>query len=116
MEPRVLSQSPITTAELKAEIVRIVKRDKTPNIRVTKLEEYLNFFVEASAERAEELKKKLEKLSISRLRPEHICKIIDIMPKTPEELKIALQGYAISLPNESLNKIAETINEFLEKK
>ena len=43
-------------------------------------------------------------------------KIIDIAPANLNELKVVLQGYPITINNESMKKIADTINEFLEKK
>ena len=56
------------------------------------------------------------KLSIPRLKEQHMHKIMDIMPTTLNELKVVLQGYTITLNNESMKKIIDAITEFLEKK
>ena len=47
----------------------------------------------------------ISKLAINRLKDEHICKVVDLLPKTPNELKLVLQGYGLSLTNEASNKI-----------
>lgn len=116
MEPKTISQTPITLAELKAEVVKMKERDTEPSIRVTRMEDYLNAFVELSPEQGKELQEKLTKLAINRLKEEHICKIVDLLPKTANELKVIMQGYALSLTNDASSKIIETINEFLAKK
>ncbi len=116
MEPKTISQEPVTLAELKEEIARIKQREKEPSIRVTKLEDYLNSFVELTPEQGKALRAAIGKLAINRLKEEHICKIIDTLPRTTGELKIVMQGYALSLTNDALNKIVEAVNEFLGKK
>src|SRR3990167_8100046 len=116
MEPKTISQTPITLAELKEEVVKIKQRDKEPSIRITRMEDYLNAFVELSAKQGKELYAAISKLEINRLKDEHICKIVDLLPKTAAELKLLMQGYAVSLTNDSSSKIVEMVNEFLEKK
>lgn len=116
MEPKIISQTPVALAELKEEVERIKQREKEPSIRVTRMEDYLNSFVEIGTEAGKELKAAISKLAINRLKDEHICKVVDLLPKTPNELKLVLQGYGLSLANEASNKIVELINEFLEKK
>jgi len=114
-KPTVLNQEPITMAELKEELSVIKKRDKELNFRANKAEDYLNKFVQLDAKKAQELKKKLEGLKISRLKPEMIIKIIDLLPGTVEELKTILQGYVISVGKEDAKKIVKTVKEFVPK-
>ena len=116
MEPKIISQTPVTLAELKEEITKIKQREKEPSIRITRMEDYLNAFAEITPEQGKELRAALTKLAINRLKDEHICKIVDILPKTVNELKVVMQGYALSLTNDASNKIVEAINEFLTKK
>lgn len=116
MEPKIISQTPVALAELKEEVERIKQREKEPSIRVTRMEDYLNSFVEISPEAGKELKAAISKLAINRLKDEHICKVVDLLPKTPNDLKLVLQGYGLSLTNEASNKIVELVSEFLEKK
>ena len=116
MEPKIMTQTPVTLAELKEEITKIKQREKEPSIRITRMEDYLNGFVELKPEQGKELRAALNKLAINRLKDEHICKIVDILPKSVNELKVVMQGYAVSLTNDALGKIIETVNEFLAKK
>ncbi len=116
MEPKTISQTPITLAELKDEVEKIKQRDKEPSIRITRMEDYLNAFVVISAKQAKELHTAISKLEINRLKEEHISKIVDLLPKTANELKLLMQGSAVSLTNDAVNKIVEAINEFLAKK
>lgn len=116
MEPKIISQTPVTLAEIKEEIAKIKQREKEPSIRITRMEDYLNAFAEITPEQGKELRAAITKLAINRLKDEHICKIVDLLPKTSNELKVVMQGYALSLTNDASNKIVETINEFLAKK
>lgn len=111
---QIISETPINIYQLKKELERIRKRDNELNFRANKTEEYLN--QTTTFKNAEELFDKIMHLNIPRLREQHIHKIIDIVPTTLNELKVVLQGYTITLNNESIKKIVDTINEFLEKK
>ena len=55
---------------------------------------------------------KLVKLNIPRLKENQIKKIIDIMPKTVNDLKVVLQSYTVSINSESMKKIVDAINQF----
>ncbi|MBU1204855.1 MAG: hypothetical protein KKA61_02195 [Nanoarchaeota archaeon] len=116
VKPEIISEKPVTITELKQEIDKIKKRDKELNFRVGKTEEYLSHFMTLSKAKEDELIKKLEKLNIPRLKDIHITKIVDIIPKTVDELKIILQGYTITVNNDNIKKIVDIIKEFAEKK
>lgn len=116
MEPKIISQVPVTLAELKEEVAKMKQRDTEPSIRVARMEDYLAFFVELTPEQGKELHAALTKLAINRLKEEHICKLVDLLPKTANELKVIMQGYALSLTNDASSKILDAINEFLAKK
>ena len=113
-DAQVISEVPINIYQLKKELERIKKRDSELNFRANKTEEYLQQI--AAVKNADELFDKLMKLAIPRLREQHIHKLIDIMPTTLNELKVVLQSYTITVNNESMKKIVDSINEFLEKK
>ena len=111
---KILSEKPIGMVELKNELESIKKRDKELNFRATKTEEYLQQFT--MVKNSEGLVKKLEDLKIPRLKDAHITKIVDILPTTLEDLKAVLQGYSLTVNNENLNKIVETVNGFIAAK
>ena len=111
---QIISETPINMHELKKELERIKRRDSELNFRANRTEEYLNQV--AVHKNSEELFDMIMKLGIPRLKEQHIHKIIDISPSTLNELKVALQGYTVTINNESMKKIVDTINGFLEKK
>jgi DNA-directed RNA polymerase subunit F len=115
-KPQIISENPITMAELKEELKQIRKRDKELNFRAAKTEEYLKQFVTISEKDAEGLTKKLEALNVPRLKDVHIKKMVDLMPKTADEVKAILSAYTVTVNNENVKKITETITEFSEKK
>ena len=106
----VIAENPISMYDLKAELEKIKKRDKELNFRAARTEEYLNQVV--SFNKSSDLYGKLVKLDIPRLKDSHIKKIMDIMPKTANDLKVVLQGYTVSVSNENIKKIVDTINQF----
>ena len=111
---QIISESPINVYKLKKELDKIRKRDNELNFRSNRTEEYLHQI--AVLKNADELFDNISKLEIPRLKEQHIHKIIDIIPTTVNELKTVLQAYTITLNNESMKKIVDAINEFLEKK
>ncbi|MDD5086292.1 MAG: hypothetical protein PHV16_00925 [Candidatus Nanoarchaeia archaeon] len=115
VNPEILSEQPITMVELKEEIEKIKKRDKELNFRVGKTEEYLSHFKTLSKSKHDELIKKIEGLNIPRLKDIHIKKIVDLMPRTVDDVKVILQGYALTISNDNVKKIAGIVDEFAEK-
>lgn len=113
-ETQIIAETPINIYQLKKELEKIKARDSELNFRANKTEEFLNNV--AALKNSSELYEKLVKLSIPRLKEQHIHKIIDIAPSTVNELKVILQGYTVSINSESMKKIVDTVNEFLEKK
>jgi DNA-directed RNA polymerase subunit F len=113
--PEVIKETPMTLAELKEELKKIKKRDEALNFRAERTEEYLNQFQVLKEKEAKELYKKVEALDIPRIKPEHIVKLIDILPTNPEEVKLVLQGYTITVTKENLKRIADAIQEFTKK-
>ena len=92
--------------DLREKLDKIKKRDETLNPRGIKTYEYINRFAKKDNK---ELKKNLEKLGILRLKDKHINKIIDILPKDIDSLKSVLRGENLTLKQEDLSKIVETI-------
>ena len=111
---QIVSEAPIGLYSLKKEIEKIKKRDNELNFRAQRTEEYLQQVTTLKS--ADELFEKLMKLNIPRLKEQHVHKLIDINPTTLNELKVILQSYTITVNNESMKKIVDTINEFSEEK
>ena len=112
MNIKILSEKTISMVELKNELEKIEEKDKELNFRANKTKDYLNNFVILDSKQKQELDKKINALKIPRLKEEHIIKIIDLIPKTVEEIKSILQGYTVTITNDNLKKIAEVIKNF----
>jgi DNA-directed RNA polymerase subunit F len=113
MTSEILSENSISAYELKENLAKIKKRDKELNFRAAKTEEHLGHSI--NHKNTQLLFEKISKLNISRLRDQHIHKIVDIMPATIKDLKLVMQGYTISLNNENMKKIVDAVNNFLPK-
>jgi len=111
-KPQIIEEEPISMADLKEELTKIQKKTKEINFRAEKTQEYLNQFTILDLKKGKELREKIEKLKIPRLKNEHIIKIIDLMPSSLEELKSILSGYTITVTSENLKKIAEVLKNF----
>ena len=115
-EQEILSEKPINMVQVREELQKIQKREKELNYRANKTFEYLKSFVKLNAKEAEEIYDKIQKLNIPRLKDMHIHKIIDLMPAKPEELKVILQGYTITVTQENMKKITDIVAKYLPKK
>ena len=109
MAMKILSETPISAYQLKEELEKIKKRDKELNFRASKAEEHLNSI--GTPKNFDELYEKINKLDIARLKDQHIRKIVDIMPKSINEIKAVMQGYTLSVTNENMKKIVDLIHK-----
>ena len=114
MASEIISETPISAYQLKQELGKIKQRDKELNFRAAKTEEHLEHILPSKTSDA--LFDKISKLNISRLKEQHIRKIIDVMPATARDLKVVMQGYTISLSNENIKKIVDIIAKNLQKR
>lgn len=108
-EIKILSENPISMLELKERLAQIEKRDKKLGNRAQKVKEYLDHFVKTDKKKSEEITKKINELNIPRLKEKQVKKIVDIMPKDLESLKIILTGENITVKEEDIVKILEVI-------
>lgn len=107
MKIEVISEKPINSAELREHL----ESQKDLNFRAQKTLEYLQQTVLLDAKKASSLLKKLGELNVSRLKELHFNKIVDTLPKTPDDVKTIMQGYNVTVSNENLKKIADTVIE-----
>ncbi|RMF05410.1 hypothetical protein D6764_04790 [Candidatus Woesearchaeota archaeon] len=112
-KPEVISEEPMNMVEVKAELSKIKKRDEELNFRANKTEEYLQQLHLPSKAKAKELYEKLVALEIPRMKDVHIHKIIDILPRTVQDLKVVLQGYTLTVKQDNQKKIVDVINEVM---
>lgn len=105
---KVISETPLTMAEVKEKLAKIEKRDKELSFRANKTKEYLNNF-SLKEKGIPALKKKIEELNIPRLKDRHIVKLIDINPKDADSIKMILSGESLTLKEEDYQKLLEAL-------
>ena len=113
---KILEEKPLCMADLKEELKDIKKRDEELGFRTAKVSEYLDVVKLVKAKESEELFTKIQKLNIPRVKDMHIYKIIDLMPANIMELKNIVQGYALTITNENLEKVLAILTDYLPKK
>lgn len=112
--PQFIEQTPLSLPKIKEIIQQVEKRDKELSFFSARVKEYVREFVTISPDKNEKIYKKLQGLGLTRLKEEHIAKIIDFLPRDVNELKVALSAYPLSLPKKDQDAIVEAVAEFLE--
>lgn len=80
------------------------------NEKKKQLEAFIKKFSKLQAKKAMEMKKEIEGFNMIKLKPEHIAKIIDILPEDASDLnKIFVD---VSLDEDETNKILETVKKY----
>ena len=108
--PQFIEEHPLALSDVKGLLQVVEGRDKELNYRSKKAKEYLDVF--PGPEKKEELYKKLTNLNLTRIKEEHMAKIIDFLPQTTQDLKIVLQAYPVSLPKKDQESIVGVVKEF----
>ena len=111
--PEFVDQEPLTIVELAQVMSKIEKRDPELGFRATKVKDFVEHFPSVlSKKQAEELQEKLVGLDLTRLKIEHITKIIDFLPTTLDDLKAVLSSYPLSLPKKDQESIIDVVKGF----
>lgn len=105
----IIEEKALTLTEAKEILSKIEKRDKELPTRTLKTKEYLNKFAKLTKKQIKELKEKLLKLNILRLKEKTITKLIDIQPKDIDSLRTILTAENLTLKQEDLQKIVECL-------
>ena len=112
--PQFIEEKGLSLVDVKIALYKMEKRDTTLNYLSTKSKDYLESFVTLSASKQEELQKKLLDLQLTRLKEEHITKIVDFLPTTVNELKIVLLAYPLSMPKKDQESIVAVVQELVQ--
>jgi len=114
MNPEFIEEQTLDLLTVKGMLNKIEKRDKEINYRSNKVKEFLDHFTgRLSQVKRDELHKKLTGLKLTRIKEDHMVKIIDFLPKDVEELKIVLQAYPLSLPKKDQDAIIKVVKEYV---
>ena len=118
-KPTIIEKKPISIYDVKKTLdknKKALEKDEEVNFRVEKTIEYTHKIAKVPYKTVDELKKKIEELSIPRLKEKHIAKIIEIMPTTDEEVLSVLKAYPITVSKEDMKKIAKTVKGTVDDK
>ena len=97
VKPEIIEKRPVSIPEVKDMLKAIHKRDEELSFRGGKTEDYVNEVAQMTSKKAKDLAKKIEELEVPRLKPEHIVKIVDTLPDSPEHLKVILSGFNVTV-------------------
>lgn len=111
-ELKITNEKVLNYIEVVEKLKEIEKRDGKLSFRTEKTKEYLNMLSKMHSKDTKKLYKALENLNIPRLRDKQISKIVEVLPKDMDSLKIVLSGEALNLKTEDLKKIIETTKEY----
>lgn len=89
-----------------AETLKYMEGEKDSEDEIKK---FIKKFVKIKPEKAKELRKRLEALDLIKVKPEHIAKIIDLLPENQENLNKIFSD--VSLDEDESKKILQTIEE-----
>ena len=103
------SEPSLSMVEIKEILDKIKKRDKELTPRGIKTHDYISKLTKSTTKQINELREKINKLGISRLKEKHINKIIDINPKDQDSIKSILNAENITLKQEDITKLVETL-------
>ena len=104
----ITQETPINLSEMKERLSKVKDRDKELNFRGKKVEEYLNTI---KLKDYKKLIEDLQSLNIQRLRERQIALIVNILPKDQDSLRIVLANENLTLKQEDLQKIVETVKK-----
>ncbi len=113
--PQFVEQRALSLSEVKEILQEAEKRDNQLSFLSSKTKDYLDAFVPISADKREELIKKLNELGVTRLKDEITAKIVDFLPRSANDLKIIVQAYNLTLSKKDQDSIVEVISKFVKE-
>lgn len=111
VNPTIVEEKVMNLVDVKEAVKAIEKRDKEMGFLSQKTKEYLDAFVDISKKDKNALEEGLKGLNLTRLKDEHIAKIIDFLPQSEDELKAVLQAYPLTLPKKDKQAIIDEVKK-----
>lgn len=111
--PQFIETKSACLADVKTMLEAVEQRDKELNYLSNKCKDFLVSFEPLPGNKTAALAKKLMGLQLTRLKEEHVVKIVDFLPKDTDELKVVLQAYPLSMPKKDMDAIVEVVKEFV---
>ncbi len=89
-----------------AEVLEYAKKEKKDEVMG-----FIKKFTSMDEKKAKELRSKLQELNIIKMKPEHIVKIIDILPEDSEDINKIFSD--VTLTEDEIKKILETVKQYI---
>ncbi len=105
----VMEEAPIAMADLKAQLAAVQSEDVPLSFRGEKTKAYLENFSEHEAKETAEYAEKIRALEIPRLKERHVVKVLDVMPKDLDSIRLLFSNETITIKEEDLKKILDVI-------
>ncbi len=115
VNPEFIAELPLSLGSVQEILSAAEKRDGQLSFISNKVKEYLEAFQPLEEKKSKALQEKLVGLQLTRLKEEHIMKILDFLPRTVNELKVVLQAYPLSMPRKDQESIVAAVNELVPK-
>ena len=106
----ILEEEPISTAEAMEHIKKIPKKDMT--FEQKQAYDHINKMSKLNSKKAKEMKEELNKLEIRKLKEIQIIRIIDLLPKTADELRFIVADTQTSFDSEESEKIMQVVKKY----
>jgi len=104
----VLEEIPLSLAALKQSL-HVLKEQGPLPFRAEKTSAYLDAFPLLSVKEAEDVAQNIRALNITRLKERHVVKIVDILPKDLDSVRLVLAQETLTVKDEDLKKILDVI-------
>jgi DNA-directed RNA polymerase subunit F len=104
----VIDEKAISLVDLK-EKLDVIAEEHELSFRAEKTKAYLEGLVTIDSKEAKHISDKIEALEIPRLKNRHIVKILDVMPKDLNSLKVLFSGETLTISDDELKKILDVI-------
>ena len=105
----VIEENPISLVDLKKNFASLQEEDMQLSFRAEKTKAYLDQFVLNDEKEYKALYEKVQALQIPRLKARHIVKVLDVMPKDLDSLRLLFSNETITLKEDDLKKILDVI-------
>lgn len=107
----ITSKEPMSLSAVADALASLEKRDGELNFRARRVKEYLDQIKPLSIKEAKQIEEKLAQLDITRLKSQHVAKLIDLHPRDLDTLKALFSSEHVTLKNEDFEKILTVLKE-----
>lgn len=109
---QISGEESLSLIEVKRIVAAIKRRDGELNFRSQRVEDYLKDFAKMTQKDEKELRSAIEALEVPRMKKEHVDALITFMPTNPDDFKVVMQGFSLTINKENRDKLIDEIRKF----